>query len=456
MNVLYVSLPYNAATNDYDKYFPFPMDYLKLKKDGDELYDGNLEAYQKKKEEIYVISDKIINLINESDKEIFLIAGNYAPDGDKGEWFDYILERIKKDVKMSGPYTLNASKLKDISIKTGYKIEIIPYVSTEGVNIPDEMLQAYPHGDKLKAAIRLSTGCVRSCFFCPTVQIHNRRYKVHSIDDTIAQIKDYYNRGVRLIVFIDDNISVVQKKFKEFLNKLKQENLKGMHFISLEGFETYIFEDEEICKLLKETHWDNIKTGMENINEDFLKKVNKYYTDHQVVVKAMENIQKYNLDVTVYLLIGLDETVEVVMDNIRFISKYHLGVRVNILRPYENGLLDFNSFQRKMDMTTMKHLSSLAYAASWLGTNYKIDMFEEDAMQKTLTRANINLNVIDDTFVFTGKVYIGFKTSKLIKLLTYWLEEKNGKVKRIKETKEEIIYQLVKDVVTENVEDLFY
>jgi hypothetical protein len=268
-------------------------------------------------------------------------------------------------------------------------------------------------------------------------------------------IKEYYDMGVRLITFIDDNMGVNKKKFKQFLQDIKALNLKGMKFISLEGFETYMFEDEEICWLLKETKWQNIKTGMENINENFLKKVNKYYDDHQVIVRAMENVRKYNLDVSVYYLIGLDETEDIVMENIRFISKYRLGVRVNILRPYENGLLDFNSFQRKMNMKTMKHLSSLCYAVSWIATNHDVDIFEEGAFEKALDKCELEYINKDSIITFTGKVYIGFKTSKLIKVLTYMLEQKYGKIKRIEDNRERIVFEIQKEVKTQIVDDLF-
>jgi hypothetical protein len=169
----------------------------------------------------------------------------------------------------------------------------------------------------------------------------------------------------------------------------------------------------------------------------------------------MNNINKYKLDVSVYFLIGLDESEEVVMQNVRFLSKYRLGVRVNILRPYEGGLLDFSQFERKMEMKTMKHLSSLAYAVSWVGTNHKIDIFEDDALEQVLDKCKLEMSENDDTITFTGKVYIGFKTSKLIKILTYLLEEKHGKVKRIKDDKEEIIYNIIKEKNTDDIEDLF-
>jgi lipoate synthase len=455
MNKLFISLPYLASTNNYDKYFPFPMDYLKLRKDGDEIFDGNLESFGKKKEEIYKISDNIVEMIkNTKDKDIFIIAGNYAPDADKGEYFDYILNRINKDIEISGPYTLNTSKLKQIEKNRNIKIKVIPYVDTSGVNIPDEMIERYP-GDKKRVTMRISVGCARSCAYCPVVPIHNKRYKFHEIEPVVEQIKKYYERGVRQVVFIDDNISLHKKKFKQLLQCLKKENFKGMRFISLEGLETYIFEDEDICQLLKETRWDNIKTGMENISEDFLKKVDKYYTSFEVIETAMENIQKYKLDVSVYFLIGLDETEEVVMENIKFLSKYHLGVRVNILRPYENGLLDFDSFERKMTPAKMKSLSSLAYAASWLGTNHKIDMFEEGSLEKILSKCKLELEEKEDTFRITGKVYIGFKTSKLIKVLQYVLSEIHGEVKRTVDNKEEIIFEKVKTEKFKNNLDLF-
>ena len=182
---------------------------------------------------------------------------------------------------------------------------------------------------------------------------------------------------------------------------------------------------------------------MENINEDFLRKIGKYYNDHSVTIKAMENIEKYKLNVGVYLLMGLDETEDVVMDNIKFLAKYHLGARINILRPYENSGLDFDTLERKMDMKTMRSLKSFAYAVSWLVTEKKINLFADDAFERVLEKLKLEYTVDDNIIRFTGKVYIGFKTSKLIKVLAYLLENKYSKVKKIKEDKTEIVFEIV-------------
>jgi len=452
MSKCLISLPYIASTNNYSKYFPFPLALLKYMKQGDDLFDLNLLAYQKKKEEVYAIID---NFINSSDKfeqydEILVQVGDYAPDGDKYEFFEYFLERFKHPVKLLGPYCIFEKRIARYKFSTIKEL----YTNTYGVMIPEEMIMQYPNADNVKrTTMRLSNGCPRGCKMCPVPIIHSKKYKMEAIEPSLKMVQEYYDMGVRLITFIDDNIGVNIKKFKKFLQQLKEMNLKGMKFVSLEGFETYMFQDEEICQLLKDTKWLNIKTGMENINEDFLKKIDKYYTNHAVIVKAMENIRKYKLDVSVYFLIGLDETADVVMDNIRFLSKYRLGVRVNILRPYENGLLDFNSFTRKMEMKTMKHLSSLAYAVSWLGTNHDIDMFDENAFEQVLEKCKLKCTIEGNLIIFTGKVYIGFKTSKLIKVLTYLLNQKYTEIKRFKDDKQKIIYKIIKQ--SEDVSILF-
>jgi radical SAM superfamily enzyme YgiQ (UPF0313 family) len=452
MSKLLLSLPYEASTNKYSRYFPFPLALLKYKEEGDELIDLNLMCYDIKKEEKYKILDEYLEKLNSSEyDEYFVQVGDYAPDADKYEYFEYFLERFEKPCKLIGPYAMfkdRHTKFENISVK-----EI--YTNTYGVMIPEAMLPLYPDGNKiLRATMRISNGCPRKCAFCPVPIIHDGKYKMEDIDESVTMIEQYYNMGVKLIVFIDDNMGVNKRKFKKFLQTIKDKNFKGLKFISLEGFETYMFEDEEICQLLKDTKWLNIKTGMENINEDFLAKVNKYYDDHSVIVRAMENIRKHKLDVSVYYLIGLDETEDVVMDNIRFIAKYRLGVRVNILRPYENGLLDFKSFERKMTPKKMKEMSSLTYAVSWLGTQHDIDLFEENALEKILEKAKLNMTINENEIIFTGKVWIGFKTSKLIKCLAYLLNDIHGEVKRLRNDKKEIVFEIIKQT-TQDVEDLF-
>lgn len=446
MSKLLISLPYDASTNNYVKYFPYPLELLKYKEEGDTLIDLNCEAFEKTKDAIYTLLDMHLDILNNKKfDECLVLCGNYGPDGDKYEYFEYFLNRFKHPVQLMGPYCIQEKRIKQLDANITIKEA---YTDTFGVMIPKDMLDSYPK-EKGKttprATMRVTNGCPRMCKMCPIPIIHKGHYKFENMDTSLKQVQQYYDMGVRLITFIDDNISVHQKKFIEFLRRLKALNLKGMRYISLEGFETHAFENDELCQLVKDLKFQNIKIGMENIKEDFLKKIGKYYTDHDVVVKSMENIKKYKLDVSVYFLLGLDESAEDVMDNLKFISKYKLGIRTNILRPYEGSKLYSEGFTRKLTERQLTHYSSLSYAVSWLGTGHDIDMFEDGAYEKVLETCKLVEHKENNIITFTGKVHIGFKTSKMIKVLHYLLEQKYPGIKKVSDDREKIVFQIVKN-----------
>ena len=225
--------------------------------------DVNLLCYKVKKADKYVILDKYIEKINSLEADEYIVqVGDYAPDGDKYEYFEYFLERVNKPLKLIGPYCIFEHRIAKFPNVISKEV----YVDTYGVMVSDEMLMQYPNADKVKrATMRISNGCPRSCKMCPVPVIHNQFYKLEPMAESLKMIQEYYDRGVRLITFIDDNMGVNINKFKEFLLSIKAMNLKGLKLLSLEGFEIFLFQDEEVCQLLKETKWIDIKTGMENI-----------------------------------------------------------------------------------------------------------------------------------------------------------------------------------------------
>jgi hypothetical protein len=137
MKKMLISLPYEASTNNYSKYFPFPLALLKYQEQGDCLVDINWMCYDKKKEEKYAILDAQLEIINEDHRydEYYVQVGDYAPDGDKYEYFEYFLERVTKPVKLIGPYCVfkdRIAKFPNATIKE-------EYTNTYGVMIPKEI-----------------------------------------------------------------------------------------------------------------------------------------------------------------------------------------------------------------------------------------------------------------------------------------------------------------------------
>ncbi len=426
-----VNLPYPASTNKYPRYFPYPLNLLAIQEKNDILVDLNLQCFGKTKKEIYEILDKFLSDLE--DEEIIINCGDYAPDGDKYEYFIYFISKLES-VTIYGSFLLFKSKINELKTRVNI-IEKNIFNDWSNINIPLYMLELYPRvNGKIKANLNFSIGCPRKCSYCPTGPIYKQSYKILPLYDIFLKIYNYYVSGVRFFNFIDDNIAASPKKFYIFLFKLKKVieafNMQDAVFQSQEGFEIEALAYYGICKLLKETNWVDIKVGLENINPKFLKEANKPFKDNlEVIDKMLKSTKRAGLKITAYYLIGYSETVYDIEANLRFIAKHKLGLRINILREYEGTQYEQN---RKLSDKQLRYYKSLAYAIAWLGFEKGIDAYSKTALKEVLDKFKLTYKRTKNEHIFNGKIYIGFATRKLIKILQLILDLDNCEVQESK------------------------
>ena len=84
---------------------------------------------------------------------------------------------------------------------------------------------------------------------------------------------------------------------------------------------------------------------------------------------------------------GLDETEEDVMDNLRYFSKHMVQLRTNVLRKYFGTELYDMTWDLKLDEKTISKLKALSYAISWMSLR-KFDIFEENAYDNFCKKFN--------------------------------------------------------------------
>jgi pyruvate-formate lyase-activating enzyme len=441
---LLIQLPYEASTNNYPRYFPYPLNLMAIRKEGDTLFDMNLKCFKKKRADKYAIIDLCLKYFKKINQEFILNCGDYPPDGDKWEYFEYFIRKLNKPVTIYGPYLLFESRIQalereNIKIKRG-KI----FNDWHDVTIPLFMIEKYPNvSGKRKVNINLTQGCPRKCLYCPTWPIYKRSYNIFPIEETLEKIYDYYKTNVRFFNFIDDNISAHPKTFYKFLKALKtmikEKKMKGVQFQSQEGLEIGALAHLKICQLLKETNWTEVKVGMENINPDFLKTVNKPHADKlHLLDKTLANIKETGLKVTAYYLLGLNENKKDIMKNLKFIAKHKLGLRINILRPYEGTKYTELPVNKSLSDKDLKKYKSLGYAIAWLGFEKGINAFDKKALSQILKKFKLDYKKKGKEHIFTGKVNIGFATSKLIKILHLVL--KLNASSTVKHSKKRIIF----------------
>lgn len=425
-----------SSTNKTARMFAYPEILLKMSKPGDLIIDLNLEYQDKSIVEIKKGLDGLIKRIHnqDKDKEIVVNMGEFPIDCESNTFFEYFLHRLCRPATITGTYpAIYTNRFSKITQKGVVSVSNAQQFDIRDVFIPNDFLDRYPKvNGKKRASMRVTWGCPRECSMCPVVPIYNKHYKSfdqNSINKNVEKIIKYHELGVRYITFTDDNLGVDKKRFKKFLQTLCTLKLKGMKYLCQEGFEVTTFQDKEICQLLAKLSFVDVKMGMESIDPRFLKRIKKYYSDDSMILKALENIKESGLKVGVFLLLGVGETYQDVMNNIHFIAKHKLQVRVNIFNPVYGTELYEKPPKQIISDIELKHLKALTYASSWASTELGIDIFEKDALNHFLKKLNLqgkykkygNRQCLT---IYGPLPYFGIQTSRFRKALIYIINSK--------------------------------
>lgn len=433
MSRLLIQMFFDASTNKYPISFPLPMLLLNIMKPDDVLIDLVLEGRDMVKAEKMKRIDEIVDIIHtnaDTYDEFIINMGEYPADADKFEYFEYFLNLINAPIKVMGFYPdIFKSRVDAFNgITRGNNITILKTdYDIRTTYIPDDIIDAYPMiGNKKRVTMKITWGCPQMCKMCPVPPIYNGKYRYDKIEDVVNRIVALYDRGVRYITFVDDNMSSADKQFVKIFKRIQNLKLKGLRFHSQEGFEVTAFKNEEFCEILAIGPWDQIKIGVENIKGDFLQKIGKYYINPSDIDIALANIKKYNIkNVKFYFLLGLDETVDDVLDNLRYFSKHHVQLRSNILRKYSGTEMVNMDLGVNISDADLRKLKAMSYAVSWLSP-YKLDMFDSKSFDIFCQQNNYKVTETDTGVIVEGRTKFGFQSGRFRLALKYMYENKYG------------------------------
>ncbi|HYG24079.1 MAG TPA: B12-binding domain-containing radical SAM protein [Verrucomicrobiae bacterium] len=180
------------------------------------------------------------------------------------------------------------------------------------------------------AIITPSRGCPYNCHYCAAKTINNgiQQVRFRSVDDIFAEMKDKHERfGIRDFAFYADFLLI---KFQDNLIPLLRKIVdakKPWRLYAPEGLDTrFLASSQELCDLLKASHFQKIYLPVENVDDDILVSLNRKHVKLKHVVEAAKNIERAgfelrHLDVNGYCLYGLPgESISNVVQTALFVS----------------------------------------------------------------------------------------------------------------------------------------
>lgn len=188
--------------------------------------------------------------------------------------------------------------------------------------------------------VQASRGCPFDCNFCSVTGMFGRKCRHKSVGRVMEEIESYDTKRYNLF-FYDDNIAANKAWIKELLREFISRKTK-FHWYGQVRID--VAKDEELLELMAESHCDHLFIGLESVNPETLKEMNKNQT-YEDIRDGIAAIRKRKIGIHGMFVFGFDtDTVETIKNTISFAKKSAINtVQFMILTPLP-GTKIFNEF----------------------------------------------------------------------------------------------------------------
>jgi len=188
-------------------------------------------------------------------------------------------------------------------------------------------------GEKgLGTLISTSRGCPYNCTFCfqPIKKVRFR-----SIENIIAEIENCLSLGIHDVYFTDDLFNQTAERVLAFSNEVIRRKLKFTW--SFRGRMNKKCLTEEALRKAKEAGCIKINFGVESINDETLKRINKNITTSDIE-EAITISSKAGIEKAVNIIIGLPgQNKKELLENSNYLCSKKIDyIEVSILVPFPN------------------------------------------------------------------------------------------------------------------------
>ena len=154
---------------------------------------------------------------------------------------------------------------------------------------------------------------------------------------------------------------------------------------------------EEIAKLLKSyanKYYVTVELGLQTSNDETGKLIHRGYSSNDFT-KAVELLNKYNIDVVTHIMVGLpNETIEDLKNTVEFINKHKIqGLKIHSCYVVENTVLaDMYKKGKYLTLSLDEYLGNAAYILTHISPNVIIHRISGDAPKNLLIAPEWNLH----------------------------------------------------------------
>lgn len=235
------------------------------------------------------------------------------------------------------------------------------------------------------------------CIFCSDKGSGDHIKNKKSITD---QVKNYFSsykslRANKFIAYFQnftntyDSIENLKKKYD---SALIDDRIVGLAIATRPDC-----INEKICKLLKdysEKYYIWIELGLQTSNDETAKLINRGYKSSDFT-KAVELLNKYQIDVVTHIMVGLpNETFDDIKNTVTFINKHNIqGLKIHSTYVIKNTVLSRLYEEGKYTTISLEeYLKEVAYILTHISPEIIIHRISGDAPKDLLVAPEWNLH----------------------------------------------------------------
>ena len=287
------------------------------------------------------------------------------------------MESIKGIVYKSGPKTLHNESRPFIC-----DLDSIPFPARD--LIPQHLFKPNLHNARYRKCLTILTsrGCPFNCSFCAARIVSGRKYRMHSADyvlEEMKMLKDQYQ--AQQLIITDDTFTMDPGRLEKICRGMidRKLNLKWFCFSQVNTV------NKEILKLMKRAGCYSIGFGIESANKETLKQMGKPI-DPKIALAAVKCANALGLKTQAFYILGAPgETREQMLNTLKFAKKVNATLAFfNMLVPFP-GTKDFDFFFSGTPLKEIEWQNFVAVGEKCVLKNSKVEARE---IEKMIARAN--------------------------------------------------------------------
>jgi radical SAM superfamily enzyme YgiQ (UPF0313 family) len=177
-------------------------------------------------------------------------------------------------------------------------------------------------------ALETSRGCSFGCDFCCVTQMYHRSYRAKSVDRVIEEYTRY-GKLFDWIFNVDDNYVTNWKRTEELCDAIISKKLKLKQLIQARA--DTLASHPELMDKMQKAGIKSVFIGIESLNIEALKSMNKGITDVKQIEKAIDGLHHRGISVFASLIAGIENNYQKAKTNLQHTIDFLLAHSVDVL-----------------------------------------------------------------------------------------------------------------------------